>query len=152
MFLPKMCKKGILVNKEFEAYMTHVWVNSSLVIGQFLLTAEDFITSATSVSWTDVVCRHVFITIAARDDPCWVSNWGHSQCITVTSWLSQDLGSGGRRGLQLSVQLGFSMLHPLMLPQPLFRHICVVTMVTGKHVHSWRGLPLTDPLTDRGRC
>ena len=45
-----MGKKGILVNKEFEAYMTHVWVNSSLVIGQFLLTAEDFITSATSVS------------------------------------------------------------------------------------------------------
>ena len=75
-----MCKKGILVNKEFEANMTHVWMNSSLVIRQFLLTAQDFITSA-----TDVVFRHVFITIAARDDPSWVSNWD-----TVTSWLSQQ--------------------------------------------------------------
>ena len=31
-----MCKKGILVNKEFEANMTHVWMNDSLVIHQFL--------------------------------------------------------------------------------------------------------------------
>ena len=87
-----MRKKGILANKDLEANMTHVWMNSSLVIRQFLLTAQDFITSATSVGWTYVVCRHVFITIAARDDPSWVSNWGHSQCITVTSWLSQEEG------------------------------------------------------------
>ena len=80
-----MCKKGILVNKEFEANVTHVWMNSSLMIHHFLLTSQDFIASATSVSWTDVVCRHVFITIAARDDPSWVSNWD-----TVTSWLSQQ--------------------------------------------------------------
>ena len=35
-FLRKVCQKGVLVNKEFEANMTHVWMNDSLVIHQFL--------------------------------------------------------------------------------------------------------------------
>ena len=49
-FLPKVCQKGIFINKDFEAYVTHVWMNSSFVIGQFFVTTKYFITSATTVT------------------------------------------------------------------------------------------------------
>ena len=133
-----------------SARMIIIYVNFKI-----FFTIEGFITAIhrcpTFICWTDVVWQHIFITIVAWDCPGRIFNWGHSQSITVTCWLSHSLRGRGRGGLQLSVQLGFSMLHPLMLPQPLFRSVCVVTLVTGKWgnsslfycgVHSWRGLPL----------
>ena len=54
-----------------------------------------------------------------------VFSWGHSQGTTAACGLSQALGGGWRRGLQQIFQLGFSMLHPFVLPQPLFRIICI---------------------------
>ena len=57
--------------------------------------------------------------------------------------LRQAIGRGWRRKLQQIFKLGFSMLHPFVLPQPLFRSICIVTLVTGKR-GNLRGLPLLD--------
>ena len=67
----------------------------------------------------------------------------NSQGTTVAFGLSQALRGGCGRGLQQILQLGFSMLHPFVLPQPLFRSICIVTLVTGKR-GNLRGLPLLD--------
>ena len=51
----------------------------------------------------------------------------------ATAWrLPQAFRGGWRRGLHLGHQLGFSMLHPLVLPQPPFRGVCVFTMLTGE--------------------
>ena len=48
---PALCTSavGCPANKHFEAYVTHVWMNSSFVIGQFFVTTKYFITSATTV-------------------------------------------------------------------------------------------------------
>ena len=77
MFLVKVCQIWTPVNREFEADVTHVWMNSSFVISEVFFCVEYFITSTT------IVC------MLGR---CGLATYLHHNCCMGWPWLSLQLG------------------------------------------------------------
>ena len=114
------------------------------------MVVEDHFTSSTFVSFTAVGWAFIILTVLARNFLACFPNWRHSKG-SWRAWCPSLLRSSLTVGVTWGGQLGKSMLlHPLVLPQPLFRGCFVVTLVTRKHiwnnfhfingVHCWRVL------------
>ena len=128
-------ESSIVIYTVHMANVAHEWMNSCHVITQVIMVAEHFFTPTTFMNITAVGWAIVILTVLARDDPACFCTWWYSKGSHRTPCsilFRSSLNVGGTSG----GQLGKSMLHPLVLPQPLFRDGFEVTLITRRHTGS----------------
>ena len=144
-------ESSIVINTVHMANVAHEWMNLCHVITHVIMIVEHLFTSSTFVNFTAVECALVIFTVLTGSFLACFSYWGHSKG-SRRAWCPSLLRSSLAVRVTRGGQLGKSMLHPLVLPQPLFRDRFEVTLVTWKHiggnfhfisvVHCWRFVPL----------
>ena len=144
-------ESSIVINTVHMANVAHEWMNLCHVITHVIMIVEHLFTSSTFVNFTAVECALVIFTVLTGSFLACFCYWGHSKG-SRRAWCPNFLRSSLAVRVTRGGQLGKSMLHPLVLPQPLFRDRFEVTLVTWKHiggnfhfisvVHCWRFVPL----------
>ena len=128
-------ESSIVIHTFQMANMAHEWMNLCHVITHIIMVNEDHFTSTTFVNLTAVNCTIIIFAVLAGTSPVCFRNRRHSKG-SWRAWCPSLLRSSLTIGVTTGGRLGKSMLHPLVLPQPLFRDGFEVTLITRRHTGS----------------